>query len=107
MGFGTGMSEPGLEPVRVGAGVETPELLHRVEPVYPPDAVAARVVGTVVVEATVDERGQVQAVKVLNSIGPLDQAAIDAVMQWRYRPLLVNEQPSQFILTVNVSFRLH
>jgi len=107
VGFGSGMSEPGLEPVRVGAGVETPQLVHRVEPAYPPDAVAARVEGTVVVEATVDETGQVQEIRVLRSIASLDQAAIDAVMQWRYSPLRLNDQPARFILTVNVSFRLH
>ena len=87
VGFGAGMSEPGLEPVRVGAGVETPQLVHRVEATYPRDAVAARIEGTVVVEATVDERGEVQEVRVLRSIRSLDQAAIDAVMQWRYSPL--------------------
>ena len=107
VGWGQGTSSPGIETVRVGAGVESPELVHRVEPVYPLDAVAERVEGTVVVEATVDEQGHVQEVRVLRSIGPLDQAAIDAVMQWRYSPLRVNDQVARFILTVNVSFRLH
>lgn len=107
VGWGQGTSSPGVETVRVGAGVESPELVHRVEPVYPPDAVTDRVEGTVVVEATVDEQGHVQEVRVLRSIGPLDQAAIDAVMQWRYSPLRVNDQVARFILTVNVSFRLH
>ena len=63
--------------------------------------------GTVVVEATVDEQGHVEAVQVLRSIGPVDQAAINAVMQWRYSPLRVDDVPARFILTVNVSFRLH
>ena len=107
VGWGQGMSSPGQEPIRVGGAVTTPELVHRVEPAYPPDAVADRVEGTVVVEATVDEQGRVEAVRVLRSIGPLDQAAIDAVMQWRYVPLRVNDQSARFILTVNVSFRLH
>ena len=107
VGWGQGMSSPGLEPVRVGGNVAPPELLSRVEPVYPPDAVADRIEGTVVVEATVDEQGHVEHVKVLRSIGPLDQAAINAVMQWRYSPLRVSDQPARFILTVNVSFRLH
>ena len=106
VGWGQGMSSPGLEPVRVGGNVAPPELLSRVEPVYPPDAVAGRIEGTVVVEATVDEQGHVEHVKVLRSIGPLDQAAINAVMQWRYSPLRIDEQPARFILTVNVSFRL-
>ena len=83
VGWGQGTSSPGQEPIRVGAGVTTPELVHRVEPVYPPDAVADRIEGTVVVEATVDEQGRVEGVQVLRSIGPLDRAAIDAVMQWR------------------------
>ena len=107
VGWGQGMSSPGLEPVRVGGTVAPPELLSRVEPIYPPDAVAGRIEGMVVVEATVDEQGHVEHVTVLRSIGALDQAAIDAVMQWRYSPLRVNEQLSRFILTVNVSFRLH
>ena len=82
-------------------------MIHRVEPVYPPDAVTARVEGTVVVEATVDEDGNVISVKVLRSIAPLDQAAIGAVSQWRYSPLRVNNEAAQFVITVNVSFRLH
>ena len=106
VGWGTSASGPGA-PVRVGKEISAPEVLHRVEPVYPKDAVAARVEGVVVVEATVDEQGNVIAVKVLRSIGSLDQAAIDAVSQWRYSPLRVNNQPSQFVLTVNVTFRLH
>ena len=106
VGFGDSMSSAGPEPVRIGGAV-TPELIHRAEPVYPPSAVAARVEGTVIVEATVDERGNVREVRVLRSIAPLDQAAIEAVMQWRYSPLHVNDQPVQFILTVHVSFRLH
>ena len=106
VGWGTGASGPGV-PVRVGKEISAPEVIHRVEPVYPPDAVTARVEGTVVVEATVDEQGNVIAVNVLRSIGPLDQAAIDAVTQWRYSPLRVNDEPAQFVLTVNVSFRLH
>ena len=106
VGWGTSASGPGA-PVRVGKEISAPEVLHRVEPVYPKDAVAARVEGVVVVEATVDEQGNVIAVKVLRSIGSLDQAAIDAVSQWRYSPLRVNNQPAQFVLTVNVTFRLH
>ena len=106
VGWGTGASGPGA-PVRVGREIAAPELVHRVEPVYPPDAVTARIEGTVVVEATVDEQGNVIAVKVLRSIGPLDQAAIHAVSQWRYSPLRVGGEAAQFVLTVNVSFRLH
>lgn len=106
VGWGTSASGPGA-PVRVGGEIAAPEVIHRVEPVYPPDAVTARIEGTVVVEATVDEQGTVQHVEVLRSIPELDQAAINAVRQWRYSPLRVNEQGAQFVITINVSFRLH
>ena len=75
VGWGQGTSSPGREPIRVVGGVTTPELVHRVEPAYPPDAVASRIDGTVVVEATVDEQGRVEAVRILRSIGPLAHAA--------------------------------
>ncbi len=106
VGWGTSASGPGA-PVRVGGEVAPPRLVHRVEPVYPPNAVTSRIEGIVVVEATVDEQGVVQSVRVLRSIGPLDQAAIDAVRQWRYSPLRVNDESAQFVITVNVTFRLH
>lgn len=93
-------------PVRVGGEIKQPALLHRVEPVYPPLAVAASLEGTVILEAIVDEDGRVTNVRVLRSMGVLDRAAIDAVRQWRYAPLLLNGRPSPFELTVVLSFRL-
>jgi protein TonB len=86
--------------------IKQPTLLHRVEPVYPPLAVAAAIQGTVILEALVDEQGTVQDVKVLRSIGVLDRAAIDAVRQWRYSPVILNGRPERFILTVVLTFHL-
>jgi protein TonB len=93
-------------PVRIGGHLQAPALLHRVPPEYPLIAVHARVQGTVILEATVDERGQVLSTRILRSIPLLDQAALDAVRQWRYSPLLLNGEPCPFILTVTVSFRI-
>lgn len=76
------------------------------EPIYPPLAVAAALQGTVILEALVDESGVVQEVKVLRSQGVLDRAAIDAVRQWRYSPVILNGRPERFILTVVLTFRL-
>ena len=69
-------------------------------------AVSAKVTGTVILEATVDEQGRVTDVRVLRSIILLDQAAIKAVKQWRYQPLVLNGTPVPFILTVTLSFSL-
>ena len=94
------------EPVRVGGAIGTPELVHRVEPSYPPAAMNARIQGLVVLEATVNENGDVSSVQVLRSVQFLDEAAIDAVKQWRYTPLSVDGRPTPFILTVTLNFRL-
>jgi protein TonB len=94
------------QPRRIGGDLQAPALVHRVEPDYPPVAVAAKVTGMVILEATVNEAGAVTDVKVLRSILLLDQAAIRAVKQWRYQPLMLNGQPVPFILTVTVSFSL-
>jgi protein TonB len=95
---------PPAAPVRVGGDLKAPALTYRVEPVYPPVAVAAHVQGTVILEATVNELGMVQDVRVLRSQKLLDQAAMDAVRQWRYSPLMLNGRPASFVLTVVLTF---
>jgi periplasmic protein TonB len=94
------------EPIRVGGAVKAPALLERVEPDYPGIAVRARVQGVVILEAVVDREGRIEDVRVLRSIPLLDRAAIAAVRQWRYSPLLVSGQPESFVLTVTVRFSL-
>ena len=81
---------PAPGPVRIGGQIKAPALLHRVEPVYPDVAVLAKLTGVVVLEATVGVDGKVMAVRVLQSRGPLDRAAIDSVKQWQYSPLVLN-----------------
>ena len=92
--------------VRVGGQLVAPELLHKVDPEYPPLAQAARVSGVIVLEAHVGTNGRVKSVKVLRGQPLLDEAAVSAVKQWRYRPLLLNGVPTEFILTVTVNFSL-
>jgi protein TonB len=69
------------------ARVREPKLLSSVKPVYPPEAKAKGIKGNVILEARIDEAGTVTDVKVLRSVAGLDQAAVDAVKQWRYEPL--------------------
>ena len=64
----------------------------------------AGIQGIVLLEATTDEQGNVVNVKVLKSIPELDQAAIDAVKQWRYAPLVLNGTPTPFVLSVTLNF---
>lgn len=97
---------PKPAPIRIGGQIMAPTLLVRVDPEYPAIAQAAQIEGIVILEATVNETGSVEALKVLRSIGPLDAAAIAAVKQWRYSPLSLNGRPTSFVLTVTVQFHL-
>jgi protein TonB len=90
----------------VGETIRSPKLLHKVSPVYPPAALNAHVSGVVILEAHVDVRGRVKAVRVLRSNPVFDEAAIAAVKQWRYMPALHNGQPTELLLSVTVAFRL-
>jgi protein TonB len=93
-------------PVRPGGHVKQPERLQYIAPLYPAIAQAARVQGTVILEAIIDAEGRIDNLRVLRSIPLLDQAAIDAVRQWRYSPTLLNNTPVSVIMTVTVTFNL-
>lgn len=93
-------------PVRVGGQITAPRLIRRVEPVYPPIAQTAQVEGLVILEATVDTTGHVTSLRVLRSHSVLEGAAMDAVRQWEYEPLVLNDVPMPFVLTVTVSFNI-
>ena len=95
-----------VAPVRVGGLIRVPKLLNRVTPAYPEIAMAARTSAMLILEAIVGADGRVQEVKVLRGQPLFDQAAVDAVKQWRYRPLLLNGIPVPFIVTVTLSFNL-
>jgi protein TonB len=96
----------GREVVRIGGDVKAPERTRYVVPVYPPDAKAARVSGVVIIEAMIDETGHVAQAKVVRSILSLDQAAVDAVLQWEYTPTLLNGVAVPVLMTVTVNFTL-
>lgn len=106
-GFDTEVSAPPAEPVRVGGSVKAPKLLVRVPPDYPAMAASAQMEGRVILEATVDEKGNVDDVRVLRSQAIFDEAAMEALKQWRYEPLVFNGRPTPFVLTVTLSFNLN
>jgi protein TonB len=93
--------------VRVGGNIQPPKKVKDVKPVYPSIAQQARVSGIVIIEATIDERGRVQAARVIRSVALLDQAALDAVQQWEFTPTLLNGKPTPIIMSVTVNFQLN
>jgi len=91
--------------IRVGGKIEPPIKMNDVKPVYPAIAKNAGVSGAVVIEATIGPDGKVIDAKVLRSIPLLDQAALDAVRQWEYRPKIVNGVAVPVIMTVTINFK--
>ena len=81
-------------------------LLNKTTPTYPPIAKAARVQGTVVLQATISKAGTIEDLRVISGPAMLQQAAMDAVREWRYRPYLLNNEPVEVDTTVNVIFTL-
>jgi TonB family protein len=97
--------EPGgSEPLRVGGEIPEPRKLRDARPVYPEIAMAAKVQGIVILEIMIDDQGDVNDARVLRSVPLLDQAALDAVKQWRYTPTVLNGTPVPVIMTVTVNF---
>lgn len=93
-------------PVRVGGDIKEPRRIFDVKPEYPAIAQQAGIQGIVIIEAIIGVDGSVEEARVLRPVPLLDQAALEAVTQWRYTPTLLNGQPVRVVMTVTVSFNL-
>jgi protein TonB len=96
-----------VKPIRVGGDIRPPQKIRDVPPRYPPIAQASRVEGVVILEATIDEDGSVRDVRVLRGKPLLDDAAAEAVRQWRFTPTRLNGEAVPVVMTVTVSFQLN
>lgn len=110
-GHGAGGRRAGVAmspgPYRLGQGIDPPRKIKDVRPVYPPDAMALRALGTVVIEAIVGADGKVHEATVIHSIPALDQAALEAVRQWEFLPSRLNGVAVAVVVTILVQFTLH
>lgn len=91
-------------PVQSGSLLKPPKLVSSVLPVYPQIAQSAGVDGDVVVQASLDQNGNVTAAKALAGPLMLRQAAIDAVRRWKYEPALLDGKPVPSEMTVRIRF---
>jgi TonB family protein len=95
---------PAGEPYRVGGEVLRPEKISGLSPVYTEAARRARVQGVVIIEAIIDEAGNVTDAKVLKGLPMgLDQSAHEAIKTWKFKPATLDGQPVKvyYVLTVN------
>ncbi len=93
--------------LRVGGDVKAPISISRVEPQYTEVARKARIEGMVIIEAIIDQNGNVTDARILKGLPlGLDQGALDAVKRWKFRPGTLNGQPVPVIWTLTVNYRL-
>jgi TonB family protein len=105
-GFGGGFGGGAFRP---GSGITLPSVVREVKPAYTADAMRAKVQGSVWLECIVMPDGTVGDVKVTRSLDPifgLDQEAIKAAKQWRFRPGMRQGSPVPVIITIELTFTL-
>jgi periplasmic protein TonB len=86
--------------------LKAPIRTRHVAPVYPDAALQARIEGMVLLQARIEADGTIRHARVLRSIPALDQAALDAILQWEFAPSLRDGQPVPVIMLVTVQFAL-
>jgi periplasmic protein TonB len=92
---------------RVGGGVTSPVLMAKVEPQYSEEARKAKYQGTVLLYVEIDPSGRATNIKVQRSLGlGLDEKAIEAVKQWKFKPGYKDGKPVMVAATIEVNFRL-
>ena len=100
-GYGGGL-------MNVGGGVAAPEVLHSVEPEFTEDARRANFQGSVSIRLIVDSQGNPQNVQLVHPLGMgLDQKAIEAVRQYKFKPAMYQGHPVSVQIIIEMSFHLH
>jgi TonB family protein len=94
------------EVVNVSQKAMANQILQKVPPKYPVDAKKARIEGKVVLSATINKQGSVQKLTVDSGPKELQQSALDAVRQWKYKPYMLNGQPVEVRTKINIIYTL-
>lgn len=90
---------------KVPAEVMQKLLVHRVDPVYPPEARAERLEGTIALDLVIGRDGSVESLHALNGPDVLARAAMDALRWWKFEPYRINGKPTPVETTVAVEFK--
>jgi protein TonB len=92
--------------VRVGGDLKPPRRIYAIDPQYPFIAKQAKVSGVVVIDAVIDEQGNVVQAHVVSGPPLLLASALDAVVKWKYEPTRLDGQPISVEMHVEVHFVL-
>jgi TonB family protein len=98
---------PDEQVTKLGAGVTPPTVIYKVDPEYSKEASKAKLSGTVTLSVVVDKEGTARNIQVVQSLGMgLDEKAIEAVREWKFRPGQKDGQPVNVRASIQVNFRL-
>jgi protein TonB len=103
---GTPAASTSSKRLTLSSGVTAGNLIAPIRPEYPFIAKAAHVEGTVVIDAIISRSGSIESTRVLRGPPMLQAAALTAVRQARYRPFLLNGQPTEVQTTITINFRM-
>jgi TonB family protein len=98
---------PAPRQVNISGAVAAGHLIRKVAPNYPEAMREIRLTGVVVLQAAITKDGHVRDLEVISGPKGLQQAAMDAVQQWEYKPYLLNGEPVEVMTTINVVFTLN
>jgi protein TonB len=115
LGMGAGSGGPKIDvkparpvgPARISSGVVAGLKIAGSQPVYPPIARAAHMQGSVTLHAVISKTGTIEKLEAISGPEMLKGAALDAVKGWRYKPYLLNGEPTEVDTTVIVNFNLN
>lgn len=93
-------------PLDVSSSVMGQRIIHKVDPIYPSDALKAKIQGQVTLEALISEDGTVRDVYAVSGPEALRSAASDAVKWWRFEPYRVDGRAAAVHTLIEVDFRL-
>jgi protein TonB len=95
-------------PLRISSGVVAGLKLSTPSPIYPPIAKVAHMSGVVVLHAVISKTGSIESLSVQSTTNAMfNNSALDAVKQWKYKPYVLNGDPTEVDTTITVNFNLN
>jgi periplasmic protein TonB len=92
--------------LRISSGVAQGSKIHDVQPKYPKEARERGITGDVLLQATIDTKGNIINLKAVQGDPILVKASIDAVKKWRYRPYKLKGEPVEVETTIKIQFHM-
>ena len=104
VGYAQSQTNPNLDSQKATAEDSPLKVVHRVPPIYPPEAKANGMEGTVVVEVLVDKQGNVAKAKIISGPKILADAAVEAIKAWKFEPATSQGRLVEKTSQIKVSF---